>query len=220
MDSELLGSTAIVKIIWSHGASGVSKPKKRLQLWVDSLAGSLFNNTRRGIRSLSYANMKGTPPINVTSETLEWSQGTKGKKCGFLPIQLIPFFRGSRWWRGKTGRESVPCIKNLGSFAEWVRVSILFWNWISVVFLSPWAVGWLHTQLVRGTVIINRIYFWGVGSNKNLEFPSRVIYSSKMFCFVLFLFHVILMIDWYVFLWCSCICLKMGCITGKQRGVL
>lgn len=70
MDAELLGSTAIVKILSSHGAAGVPKP----QIWVASPARSLFNNIRGGIRSLSYANMKGTSPISVTSEMLERSQ--------------------------------------------------------------------------------------------------------------------------------------------------
>lgn len=163
-----------------HSATGIPKPQRSLQLWADPLAGCLFDNIRGGIRSLSYANMKGTPPISVTSAILEWSQGMKGKKCGFLPMQLIPFFKGDRWWRGKTGRESVPCIENLGSFPEWVRVNILFWNSISVYlffffgffFFSFWAVGWLHPQLFEGNAVNNRSYFWGFGCKKNLAFPS------------------------------------------------
>lgn len=113
MDAELLGSTAIVEILWSHGTPGVPKPQRRLQLWVHSPAPSLFNNIRGGIRSLSYANMKGTSPISVTREMLERSQGTKGKKCGFLPRQLIPCFKGQQMMKGESRQSRCPALKTL-----------------------------------------------------------------------------------------------------------
>lgn len=113
MDAELLGSTAIVKILSSQGASSVPKPQRRLQLWVDSPARSLFNNIRGGICSLSDANLSCTSPISVTRKMLERSQGTKGKKCGFLPRQLIPCFKGQQMMKGKSRQSRCPALKTL-----------------------------------------------------------------------------------------------------------
>lgn len=214
MDAELLGATAIVKILWSHGPSGVPKPQRRLRIWVHSPARSLFNNIRGGIRSLSYANMKGTSPISVTSEMLERSQGTRGKKCGFLPTRLIPCFKGQQMMKGESRQRRCPALKTLDpSLNESGWAFCLEKECLSSVCLSvclslfrSFSCRMVHTQLVKGTAVNNGIYFWGFGSNKNLEFLPRDIYSSK--CVFVFLFRVILRIDWYVYLWCFCTCLR------------
>lgn len=80
----------MVKMIYSqalerHGGSGVCKPQRRLQLGVDWLAGSLFENSRGGVCSGSYADRKGITPIRVTSQMLEWSQEQKERHVYSLP---------------------------------------------------------------------------------------------------------------------------------------
>ena len=58
------------------------------------LTGSLFDNIRGGICLLSYANMKGTPPISVTSAILERSQEMKREKMWILTNAIDPIFLG------------------------------------------------------------------------------------------------------------------------------
>lgn len=55
--------------------------------------------------------MKGTPPISVTREMLEWSQGTKGKKSGFFPMPLIPFFKVADDEGEKQAESQCPALK-------------------------------------------------------------------------------------------------------------
>lgn len=66
--------------------------KWSLQFCADPLTGSLFDNIREGICLLSYASMKGTPPINVTSAILERSQEMKREKMWILTNAIDPIF--------------------------------------------------------------------------------------------------------------------------------
>lgn len=133
MDSGLLCSTAMVKVSESQAAGlcGTNVPK--LERRLHSLG--LLDNIRGGIRSVSYASTKGISPISMTSQRLEGSQGTRGKGCELFPVWWIAFWRVADDEGGIAGGESVPYIRNLGSFPEWVRVSIFVLKW-NFCFLS------------------------------------------------------------------------------------
>lgn len=99
-----------------------------------------------------------------------------------LPSAVESIFKGGKWWRGKADGESLPCIRNLGSFS----LSESGWAFcfeMEFLFSFFGVVGWLHTQPVKAMAVNNRIHFWDRGSKQSVESHPRVIYSPKVCLF-------------------------------------
>lgn len=138
--------------------------------------------------------MKGTPPISVTSAILEWSQEMKRKKCGFLPTQLIPFFKVTDDEEGKN-RQRISALVTLDSSPGPVRGenfvlklnSYFIFSFFLFIFFS------FTSSTSQETAINNRTYFGDFGSEKNLAFvPLGLFIYIKC---VLFSIYVILVFD-------------------------
>lgn len=199
--AKLLNSVAPEFPSWKKGFSSG---------WLHSLGP--FDNIRGGIRSVSYASMKGISPIRMTSQRLGGSQGTRGKGCELFPVQWRAFLRVADDEGKKQTESRCPASETLAPSLSESGWALCFE--MEFLFSFFWAVGWLHTQPVKAMAVNNRICFWDHGSKQSLESHPMVMYSPKVSFFFYFMEFWELGISFPFIFSCTT---EVDSVAGKQK---